>query len=169
MHYKTAFYLSLVILGLLSFKLIHSQGKGLVPDTHMTRIGIVVSNIDQAINHWVELLGIENRPKVSIAEGHYLNPTHYRGKPSSAKAKLAFMKLDNLQIELIEPIGDEPSHWREFLDNKGGGVHHLAFEVKGMEETYVQSFKAKGYEMGSAWRLGHWRIWILWMDWTHSV
>ncbi len=156
MHYKTGFYLSLLVLGLLSFKLIQSQGKGLLPDTRMTHIGIVVKDIDQALNHWVELLGIENRPKVTIAEGHYLNPTEYRGKPTSAKAKLAFMKLDNLQIELIEPLGDLPSHWREFLNKKGGGVHHIAFEVKGMEETYSQLFKAKGYEMAQhgGWETG---------------
>jgi len=28
----------------------------------------------------------------------------------------------------------KPSTWREFLDTKGEGVHHIAFEIKGMED-----------------------------------
>ncbi|MEP7321471.1 MAG: VOC family protein [Saprospiraceae bacterium] len=131
----------------MSFKIYSIPGKGLVPDTQMTHIGIVVKDIDQALSHWVDLLGIERRPDVVIAEGHSLNPTQYRGKPSNAKAKLAFLRLQNLQVELIEPIGNEPSHWREFLERKGGGVHHVAFEVKGMEEAYVARFKEKGYDL----------------------
>ncbi|MEO5581092.1 MAG: VOC family protein, partial [Saprospiraceae bacterium] len=107
----------------MSFKLYSNPGKGLVPEPQITHIGIVVENIELALDHWVDLLGVEKRPAVVIAEGHSLNPTQYRGKPSNAKAKLAFLRLQNLQVELIEPIGNDPSHWREFLEHKGGGVH----------------------------------------------
>ena len=37
--------------------------------------------------------------------------------------------MDNLQIELIQPLGGK-STWQEFLDTKGEGIHHVAFAVK---------------------------------------
>ena len=58
----------------------------------------------------------------------------YRGKRTNARAKLAFFKFDNIVLELIEPIGG-PSTWKEFLDNNGVGIHHLAFNFKSFEEA----------------------------------
>jgi 4-hydroxyphenylpyruvate dioxygenase-like putative hemolysin len=43
------------------------------------------------------------------------------------------MHFGALDIELIEP-DNEPSTWREFLDEHGEGFHHLAFSVKGMAQ-----------------------------------
>lgn len=52
--------------------------------------------------------------------------------------------MDNVQVELIEPSQDEPSHWKEFLDTKGEGVHHIAFQVKGLGEQYIENYGAVG-------------------------
>ncbi len=41
--------------------------------------------------------------------------------------------MGSLQLELIEP-DEHPSTWREFLDEHGEGVHHIAFVVEGMKE-----------------------------------
>lgn len=52
-----------------------------------------------------------------------------------ADCKMAFFSVgEGIKIELIEP-NDKPSTWRDFLDNHGEGVHHLAFRVKGMKEV----------------------------------
>lgn len=115
-----------------------------LPNHKVLHIGIVVKDIEKSLDRWVTLLNLENRPKVNIAEGHEDNPTYYRGKPSNAKAKLAFLNLDNIRVELIEPI-ETPSHWKEFLDTKGEGVHHVAFEVKGIGEKYIDVFEKMGY------------------------
>jgi methylmalonyl-CoA/ethylmalonyl-CoA epimerase len=118
---------------------------GMVPQQRMLHIGIVVRDIEKARDHWMKFLGLQVRPTIMIAAGHEANPTQYRGKPSTAKARLVFMNLDNLQVELIEPLGDEPSHWREFLEAKGEGVHHVAFAVKGMGEQYLEKYAEVGY------------------------
>jgi hypothetical protein len=49
---------------------------------------------------------------------------------------LAFFRLENITIELIEPIGG-PSTWREFLEKNGEGVHHIAFRVGNMKEKVM--------------------------------
>lgn len=38
-----------------------------------------------------------------------------------------------MRIELIEP-DHNPSTWRESLNEKGEGIHHIAFGIKGMKE-----------------------------------
>ena len=117
----------------------------MVPEKRMLHIGIVVRDIARAREAWVKYLGLEKTPDIVIASGDEKNPTEYRGHPSTATAKLVFMTLDNLQVELIEPIGDEPSSWREFLDTKGEGVHHIAFAVQGMGEGYLEKYAEAGY------------------------
>ena len=80
--------------------------------------------------------------EVSIAESHFSKPTRYKGNPSDAKAKLVFFAMDNLQIELIQPLGGE-STWQEFLDKNGEGIHHIAFAVKNIDGVEKQ-FELQG-------------------------
>ncbi|WP_282136088.1 VOC family protein [Seonamhaeicola maritimus] len=142
---KLFFGLFLFVLVFMAFRAGElSAGKGLLPNQKMLHVGIIVEDINSSLNRWVKLLGLETVPEVHVAEGHHTNPTHYKGKPSDAKAKLVFIKLDNIQIELIEPIGETPSHWKNFLDQNGEGVHHFAFEVEGMGEHYFESFNESG-------------------------
>jgi 4-hydroxyphenylpyruvate dioxygenase-like putative hemolysin len=68
-----------------------------------------------------------------VSGGPEANAT-YRGQPTEAQAKLAFFDMGQVQIELIEPLGGD-SVWQEVLDEKGEGVHHIAFQVKGTDEV----------------------------------
>lgn len=145
---KTNILLVLIGLGLMAFvadKAVAPE-KGILPNTKMAHIGIVVPNIEHALDKWMEVLTDIERPEIRNAIGHKDNPTHYSGILSDAKAKLAFISLENIQIELIEPYGDANSHWKEVLAKNGAVVHHAAFHVQGLGETYVDLFKQKGYE-----------------------
>lgn len=120
-----------------------NKGKdALIPDKQMMQVGIIVKDIEKSTKAWAAFLGQEEAPRISIATGSELNPTQYKGKPSDAKAKLAFFKLDNITIELIEPVGGS-STWQDFLDTKGEGIRHIAFEINGMK-NYIKSFEANG-------------------------
>ncbi len=103
----------------------------LITSKTITQVAVVVKDIDKARNAWAQLLGIK-APEVSVAESHPSRPTLYRGKPTDAKAKLAFISMDNLQVELIQPLGGK-STWQEFLDAYGEGIHHIAFQIKGID------------------------------------
>ena len=144
---KTNILLALMCIGLMAFVVDKTVApkKGVLPNSKMAHIGIVVPDIEHALDKWMEVLTDVERPKISNAIGHEDNPTHYRGMLSDAKAKLAFISLENIQIELIEPYGDANSHWKEVLAKNGAVVHHAAFHVQGLGETYVDLFKEKGY------------------------
>ncbi len=99
----------------------------------VTQIGIVVRDIEKASRAYAEILGV-GVPSWSLTDSADKAHTEFRGAPSEARAKLAFIPLKNVTLELIEPVGG-PSTWRDFLEKNGEGVHHIAFEVKGMDGT----------------------------------
>ena len=71
--------------------------------------------------------------------GHHRQDPRRVQRPAlpRARAKLAFFHVgENLDIELIEP-DETPSVWRNVLNEKGEGVHHIAFVVNGMKEKIL--------------------------------
>ena len=121
------------------------RSDALISDKQMMQVGIIVSDIEKSAEAWTNFLGNEEIPEIIVATGDDKNPTEYKGKPSDAKSKLAFFRLDNITIELIEHLGGE-STWQEFLDTKGEGIHHIAFNVEGME-SYIKNFEENGIPM----------------------
>ncbi len=91
------------------------------------QIAIVVRDIDRAARHWSTFLGLPIPPTITTASGDKVGQT-YRGEPSNARCKLAFFQMDNTVVELIEPLGGASS-WQAVLEEKGEGVHHIAFNV----------------------------------------
>ncbi|HHU62059.1 MAG: VOC family protein [Bacillota bacterium] len=110
----------------------------------VVQIGIIVNDIEKTAEEWAKFLGV-TKPEYIITDDYELAQTEYRGKPTKAKAKLAFFSLSNIEIELIEP-DDEPSTWREFLTEHGEGVHHIAFKIKGQEEK-TQRLEKMGFKL----------------------
>jgi len=97
----------------------------------VAQVAIAVKDIEAAIDSYAALLG---QPKPNIIDtqpGSQIALT-YRGAPSDARARLAFFDLGGLQLELIQPIGDD-SAWAEGLRDGGEAVHHLAFWTEDMK------------------------------------
>ena len=110
----------------------------------MAQVAVIVEDIEKSAAYYASMLGIE-KPTPIIAAGHESRPTLYRGKPSDATAKLAFIELENIQIELIEADGT-PSIWQEFADNYHQGLQHIAFWVDDIDEA-ERKFVAAGMEI----------------------
>ena len=110
----------------------------------VTQIALVVRDIEKATATWSKLLGLK---KPSIGETEDLESTHmtFRDKPSKGRAKLAFLNLENIEIELIQPVGG-PSTWQDFLDRHGEGIHHIAFRVENLEKT-LKKFSRMGVKV----------------------
>lgn len=98
----------------------------------VTQIGILVHDIEKTAQAWADFFGIE-KPNIIITDTVDKAQTEYRGNSTPARAKLAFINAGQLQIELIEP-DNNPSTWREYLDEHGEGPHHIAFVIEGMKE-----------------------------------
>jgi methylmalonyl-CoA/ethylmalonyl-CoA epimerase len=76
-------------------------------------IGIVVENIQKSLGELTKYLDFESTTVPSLV--------------GSQKVNICFLKTNNVFLELIEPA-EENSPISNFI-KKGGGFHHLCFEI----------------------------------------
>jgi catechol 2,3-dioxygenase-like lactoylglutathione lyase family enzyme len=106
------------------------------------QVAIVVRDIEATSKRWSELLGMPVPEIRTTRPGHEVKMT-YRGKPSEGQVKLTFFNLGQVVLELLQPVGEGTS-WKEILDKKGEGVHHLGFQVVDPEKT-TQALEKEGF------------------------
>ena len=91
-------------------------------------IGIAVTTLAESVPLFEKLLNSQCY-KTEIVE--------------SEKVNTAFFKTKDTKIELLESI-DENSVVSKFIDKKGEGLHHIAFEVENIE-TEMERLKNEGF------------------------
>ncbi len=113
--------------------------EGTLGTTTVTQIGIIVRDVEAKARAWSGILGLP-MPEIMITDTVDIAQTEYNGETSTARAKQAFFHLGQVDIELLEPIG-EPSTWKDQLDQHGDSLHHIAFQIQGMQEklAYLDS------------------------------
>lgn len=107
----------------------------------ITQLALVVHDIEKVANAYATFLNCKV-PEIAWTDPVEKAETEYRGNPTKKRAKLAFFDMGSLQLELIQP-DHNPSTWREHLDEKGEGVHHIAFMVNGMR-TILANLESNG-------------------------
>ncbi|WP_308991705.1 methylmalonyl-CoA epimerase [Mariniflexile litorale] len=80
-------------------------------------IGIAVKNLETSNELFSKLFG---------------SPSYKTETVESEGVKTSFFKLGNNKIELLEAI-NEDSPIAKFINTKGEGIHHIAFDVDDME------------------------------------
>ena len=90
-------------------------------------IGIAVKNIDEAAKIYTDALGLKVQD-IELME--------------SVGVKIAMIPVGDSKIELVEPTNPEGGVAR-FIEKRGEGLHHLAFEVSDIEAA-LDLLKAKG-------------------------
>ncbi|HJO94163.1 MAG TPA: methylmalonyl-CoA epimerase [Victivallales bacterium] len=84
----------------------------------LDHIGVVVKSIDEALKLYSGLLGIDPAGEEVIEA---------RG------IKVCFLDVDGVKIELLQPIRED-SEISSYLEKKGEGLHHLAYNVENVKE-----------------------------------
>lgn len=57
----------------------------------------------------------------------------YRGAPATADVAIAMGFAGHMQIELIQPLDEEPSVYRETIEARGYGFHHFGIAFTDVE------------------------------------
>lgn len=78
----------------------------------------------------------------------------YRGSPCAYSLKFCYATLPSpsptspgMTFELIQPLSG-PSIFQEFLDTRGEGVHHVAWDCNGIPmEERIKGFEERGFKM----------------------
>jgi len=86
-------------------------------------IAIAVKDLKKSIEQWKSYFKIKECCIEEIEE---------RG------VKLAQLKIgEGASIELVTPLGDK-STLRNFLKNKGEGIHHICFKVQDIDKSVIE-------------------------------
>jgi len=120
------------------------------PDGQVIQIASVVNDLDQALEHWTQTLGVG--PFFVLDNLEVIDPV-YRGKPSRFDATIALGYSGSVCIELIKQNDDAPSVFKEFLEsNPNGGFHHWAVGVEDLESE-VARYQARGHDVAFSGRV----------------
>jgi len=115
-------------------RLANAAGKPILGTNLICQIGLVCRDVEAAAAAWAKLLSVPT-PKIIQSGKIEDSRAELWGNPCPARCKQAFFNCGQVQIELIQP-DDEPSVWRDIMEERGEGLHHIAFDIKqGMKET----------------------------------
>jgi methylmalonyl-CoA/ethylmalonyl-CoA epimerase len=64
---------------------------------------------------------------------------------SDQLVRTAFFKVGEIKVELLEPI-DNAGPIASFLEKKGEGLHHIAFQVASVNSALLEA-KSKGFKL----------------------
>jgi methylmalonyl-CoA/ethylmalonyl-CoA epimerase len=125
----------------------------------LVQIGIVVPDRDRTAQLLTSLFGIgpfrlvewPDRP-----ESKY----YYRDVEQKIRVRQAFVQLGDVEVELIQPL-EGNSAYQDFLDETGGGIHHVLFEVSDIDPVIQELAKSgvtvlqsgTGIRPGTRWAL----------------
>jgi len=57
----------------------------------------------------------------------------FQGRPLTSDPRVFMLEIGNIRLEFIQP-DDKPNPWKESLDTRGEGIHHLGFQVNDVEK-----------------------------------
>ena len=97
---------------------------------HIEHIGIAVTNLDEAINYWENVMGLKCYAIEEVAD---------------QKVRTAFFQIGEVKIELLEST-DPEGPIGKFIEKKGAGVHHVAFAVENADEALADA-SVKGVQL----------------------
>src|SRR5688500_18170070 len=96
----------------------------------LEHIGIAVKNIDQSNKLFAKLLGRK----------------HYKlEEVNSEGVKTSFFEIGGVKIELLEASRPD-SPVAKFIEKRGEGIHHLAFEVSDINES-LKNYTKEGFQV----------------------
>ena len=106
---------------------------GVVGTNLVCQVGFIVKDIQATKKKWAEFLGVEE-PEANLCGEYEIMQTQFMGAPApEANSYLAFFDVGpGLQLELIQP-NEASSTWRNYLNEHGEGIHHVAFNIQGMK------------------------------------
>jgi methylmalonyl-CoA/ethylmalonyl-CoA epimerase len=102
----------------------------MTPVKALNHVGIAVRSISEQRPFYEHTLG-------AVFEG--------LEEVANQKVRVAFFRIHDVRLELLEPT-DPSSPVAKFLENRGEGLHHLAFTVENIQDR-IDELKASGVRM----------------------
>ncbi len=105
------------------------------------QMAYIVEDIQASIRWWID----EANTGPWFVLDHFWAPDQrYRGAPSKADVAIAMAFAGHMNIELIQPLDNHPSVYRDIAERRGFGFHHVGIACADVEAERV-AYEARGY------------------------
>ena len=118
--------------------------KRLLDEDAVMQICFVTHNLEKSMAWFADLTG-KPVPEIGKAADPDEAQAVYAGQPARVGCRLCVFQFANIDVEFLEP-GPEKSAWRDLLEQKGPGVHHIAFRTRNLTRRH-DYLEGKGHEM----------------------
>jgi hypothetical protein len=113
----------------------------------IVQMAYVVKDIRQSMDWWIRACRVGPWFLLDSFTGA---EQRYRGGPSHSDVAIAMAFAGHMQIELIQPKDDHPSVYKDIVDKRGYGFHHVGIAVEDVEaeraayerRNYTVAFRA---------------------------
>lgn len=99
--------------------------------SHIEHLGIAVKSIEASLPYYEQVLGLKCY-NIEVVEDQ--------------KVRTAFFKIGQTKIELLEPTSPE-STIAKFIEKKGEGIHHIAYNVQDGVANALAEVAEKGVQL----------------------
>jgi hypothetical protein len=107
------------------------------------QMAYVVEDIHAAIDWWAR----DAKTGPWFLLDSFLGPDQtYRGAPSQADVSIAMAFAGHMQIELIQPKDGHPSVYRETINKRGYGFHHVGIACTDVDAE-IAMYESRGYTL----------------------
>lgn len=89
------------------------------------QVAFVVEDLEASLQQYVDLLSVGPWTVYDVAPDDVDGGT-YRGEPADFGMRYGLASVGETMLEVIEPTAG-PNIYRDHLDERGAGVHHLAY------------------------------------------
>ena len=97
--------------------------------TKMDHIAVIVKDLDKAIKTYSEMFGFQVVSEMGGPGGEFKSVTVANG---------------DMKLEFFQPL--KPGSFQNFLDERGGGLHHISFATDDIEAD-LKDLKAQGKKL----------------------
>ena len=94
----------------------------------IVQIGIITTDMEKTKAGMLEVFGLAPDMEGDVVYKQVL----YRGQTQDAPVRNAFYNFFNIQLEFLEPIGEEDTIWSDWVKMGNNGLHHVRFDVDDM-------------------------------------
>lgn len=97
---------------------------------NINHIAIAVNDVEQSLKFWRDAMGLQVDRIEDVP---------------SQKSEVVFIPVGDSEVELVKPTSPDTGV-AKFIEERGGGMHHLCFEVDNIDEMLAQ-LKEKGIRL----------------------
>jgi hypothetical protein len=116
----------------------------LLDEDAVVQICFVTEDAERSARWFADLTGKPLPPERRAADPDEAQAI-YDGKPASVGCRIRMFRFGNIDVEFLEP-GPERSAWRDLLEAKGPGCHHIAIRTRNLSRRGAY-LEAKGHRL----------------------